>query len=262
MAETPTGSGADLARQALAAARANAKNTPAPAAKKPRTTMRVHRGERTDPQGLGALLGRLTAEQGWEDNLGGGSIINQWPTLCPQYVGLVQPISYEDTTGRLDLRPGNHSYAAQLRLLGGQLAKQINDKMGRPVVRTIRVLPVGNIAATPAPSSPVRPTEAPVRTREDGCPSYQDARAIVLEHQPPPPPVDPYTAEAIARQEAALRAGRPSETEHREAVWAQDDTERKAGPAPGSMAASERAARAMARQQRAQQAPRRAFDVA
>jgi len=260
MTDTQSFSGADLARQALAAARANAKNTPSPAAKKPRPTMRVHRGAGRDPQGLGSLLERLTTEQGWNNNLDGGSIIDQWPTLCPQYVGLVQAVAYDEDRGRLDLRPGSHSYAAQLRLLGGQLAKQINDKMGRPVVRTIRVLPVGNVDTAPATPSGSAAPEAPVKTREDGCPGYQDARAIVLEHRPPPPPVNPYVEEAKRRQEAALRAARQPEAEHREAMWAELDA--TAGPAAGSMEASERAARAYARQHAARQTPRRAFDTA
>ncbi len=261
MPETPQASGADLARQALAAARANAHNTPTPQAKKTRPTIRPHRGERSDPTGLAGILSKLTAEQGWNNNLDGGSILDQWATLCPQYVGLVQAVAYDDERGRLDLRPGSHAYAAQLRLLGGQLAKQINDKMGQPIVRTIRVLPVGNIDTSPAPAAATVPDlEAPVRTREDGCPGYQDTRAIVLEHRPEPPPVDPYVEEVMRRQEAALRANRQPETEHREAVWAEADT--PSVPAAGSVEESLARARAYARQTRAGRAPRRAFDVA
>lgn len=261
MTDTPQASGADLARQALAAARANARNTPTPAPKKTRPTISRHRGERGDPQGFARILEKLTAEQGWNANISGGSIIDQWATLCPQYAGLVQAVAYDDERGRLDLRPGSHAYAAQLRLLGGQLAKQINDKMGRPVVRTIRVLPVGNIDTTPAPAAADGPDlEAPVRTRDDGCPGYQDTRAIVLEHRPEPPPADPYVEEAMRRQENALRAGRQPETEHREAVWAEADT--PPVPAAGSVEESLARARAYARKQRLGRAPRRAFDPA
>ncbi|MDX2870481.1 DciA family protein, partial [Streptomyces scabiei] len=127
---TQQASGADLARQALAAYKASARTAPTTKPTRPKRK-RAERGAGRDPQGLGAVLGRLTAEQGWTGGMNGGSILDQWAQLCPQYVGLVQPAHYDDTTGRLDLRPGSHTYAAQLRLLGGQLAKQINDKIGR-----------------------------------------------------------------------------------------------------------------------------------
>lgn len=263
MADTPQLSGRDLARQALAAYKATARTAPTNTPAKTRRKKTLRAGSGRDPITFGAAIAGLTGDLPLEAGLAGGDIINQWPTLCPQYAGRVQPVSYDERTGRLDLRPGSHSYAGQLRLLGGQLAKQINDKLGRPVVRTIRVLPVGNIA----PAGPAEPIaqqpqpETPVRTRADGCPGYQDALAVVLEHQPERKAVDPYVEHAMRRQEAALRAGRPPETEHRDAIWAQDDAERKAGPAPGSMAASEAAARAVARQNRAARAPRRAFDV-
>lgn len=263
MTDTPQLSGPDLARQALAAYKATARTTPTNTPAKTRRKKTLRAGSGRDPVSFGAAIAGLTGDIPLEAGLAGGNILDQWPTLCPQYVGLIQPVHYDGDTGRLDLRPGSHTYAAQLRLLGGQLAKQINDKLGRTVVRTIRVLPVGTIN----PTGPTEPTaqqpqpEAPVRTREDGCPGYQTARAIVIEHQPPPPPANPYVEEAKARQVAAVRAGRQPESEHRDAIWAQDDAERKAGPKPGSMAASEAAARAIARRNRAGRTPRRAFDT-
>lgn len=257
MADTPQLSGRDLARQALAAYKATAHTTPAtgPATRKRKKRTATYTNGR-DPISLAAALTALGADIPLEAGVAGGSVIDQWPTLCPQYVGLVQPVHYDDTSGRLDLRPGSHSYAAQLRLLGGQLAKQINDKLGRPVVRTIRVLPVGAIDTPTAGAAEQRPQgEAPVRTREDGCPGYRDAMAVVLEHRPERPPVDPYIAEAMARQEAALRAGRQPGP-------APVDLARESGPVAGSVEESLRRARAYARQQRAGHTPRRAFDVA
>jgi predicted nucleic acid-binding Zn ribbon protein len=261
MTDTPTASGADLARMALAAARANAKNTPAPAAKKPRRSSRPARGEGRDPQGLGSILGRLTTEQGWDTAVNGGSILDQWATLCPQYDGLVQPVHYDDTTGRLDLRPASHVYAAQLRLLGGQLAKQINDKLGRPVVRTIRVLPPGNVDATPRTAAPAAPaSEAPVKTRDTASAGYRQTLAAALDHKPERAPVNPYVLEAIARQEAALRAQREPEEAHREAFWEMDRlTEQHVDRSE----AVRRAALARKRLDASGTAvPRRAFDVA
>lgn len=264
MTETPQLSGRDLARQALAAYKATARTAPTPSTK-PKRKKVMRPGSGRDPISLAAAITGLGADIPLEAGLAGGSIIDQWPALCPQYDGLVQPVAYDEKTGRLDLRPGSHSYAAQLRLLGGQLAKQINDKMGRMVVRTIRVLPVGAID-TSQHSAQIKQQpqpDAPAKTRADGCPGYQDARAIVLEHKPPAPPVNPYVAEAMRRQETALRAGRQPDTEHREAVWAEADAAAASGPVPGSVEESLARARAYARQQRAGgTVPRRAFDVA
>lgn len=136
--------------------------------------------------------------------------------------------------------------------------------MGKPVVRTIRVLPPGNIGTRPAVgTAPDRPEpEAPVKTRADGCPGYQAALAAALENKPDRQPTNPYVLEAMACQEQALRIKRQPESEHREAVWAQLEAEEKAGPAPGSVEESLARARAYARQHRGGQTPRRAFDVA
>jgi predicted nucleic acid-binding Zn ribbon protein len=263
MSDTPTASGADLARQALAAARASAKTSPATKDRKPRT--RIQRGDRgpgRDPIAFGNLLGKVSAEQGWPVALDGGSVLNRWTELCPQFAETVQPAGYDPERRVLALRPSTHAVASGLRLLGGQLAKQINDKLGSTVVRAIRVLPVGQITTAGAFTDGTAEAgpEAPVRTREDGCPGYQNNRAIVLEHKPEPPPVDPYVAEAMARQEAALRAGRQAEGEHREAVWAEADV--SSGPVPGSVEESLARARAYARKTRAGRAPRQAFDLA
>lgn len=265
MTETPQLSGKDLARQALAAYKATARTAPANTTTKSRRKRVTRSGDGRDPISLAAAITGLSADMPLEAGVAGGSVIDQWPTLCPQYVGLVQPVHYDETRGRLDLRPATHAYAAQLRILGGQLAKQINDKMGRPVVRTIRVLPVGNITtAQPAAAEHERPeADAPVKTRETASNGYRAALEAALTHRPERTPTNPYVVEAIARQEAALRAKRQPESEHREAVWVQDDAERKAGPTPGSVEASLAAARAYARREAAGlETPRRAFDVA
>lgn len=252
-------SGLDLAREALAEYKKRTWAVPSktPGQPKPKPRRFVRTGDRRDPARIGGAFADLSTDPRWEAGLAGGSIIDQWPTLCPQYAGLVQPVHYEEQTGRLDLRPGSHSYAAQLRLLGGQLAKQINDKLGKPVVRTIRVLPVGAVDTTPAADTDPQRTESqgPVKTRETASTGYRDTLALALEHKPEKQPTNPYVIDAIARQEAALRAGRPPEPER------QDDAE-TAGPKPGSIEASLAAARAYARQQRAGHTPRRAFDVA
>lgn len=213
----PATSGADLARQALEEYKKRTWAIPGsnPRPSKPRA-VKSRRGTGRDPVGLGSVLSRISTDPQWEASLHGGSIIDQWATLCPQYAGLVQPVAYDPDRGRLDLRPGTHAHAAQLRLLGGQLCKQINDKLGRDAVRSIRVLPVGQVdTAIPDPgsvsSSPAPAAIAPTRTRDSACAGYQHARTVLLEHKPAAPPRTPYLAAALARQDQAFATHREPE---------------------------------------------------
>lgn len=229
MTDIPQLSGKDLARQALAAYKATARTTPTNTPARRKTTRTTRRGTGRDPVSFADAIAGLGADLPLTEGLAGGNLLDQWTSLCPQYAGHVEPAGYDDQTGRLDLRPASHSYAAQLRLLGGQLAKQINDKMGRTVVRTVRVLPVGNVTA-PRPAQPTdSPTapEGPVKTRETASPGYRATLEAALTHRPEREPTDPYVIKAIARQEQALRAGRPPESEHTEAVWEADRLEQE-----------------------------------
>ncbi|MGW2520536.1 DciA family protein [Streptomyces sp. NPDC001617] len=260
MAE-PELSGVDLARSALLAARAAAKNQPTPQQKKRTTSRRTTRNGGRDPIGLAAAITSMMGDRGWEPPETGGSILDQWPTIAPELVGKVTAERFEHDTGVLHLRPASPAYATQLRLHQAQTLRTIHEKTGHRTVRALRILTPGTPAtavdAGPEPATAPAP-EAPVRTRDDGCPGYQDARAVVLEHRPEPPPINPYVAEAMARQEAALRANRQPEDEHRDAAWAQEPT----SPAAGSVEESLARARAYARQHRGSGEPRRAFDVA
>lgn len=232
---TAEASGADLARLAFQAARAAAKTRPTT---KPRLrTARPIRGERRDPTGLGNVLGNLTAELGWDGGMNGGNILERWPDLCPQYVGHIEPTHFDPQAGRLDLRPASPAYATQLRLLGGQLCKQINDKVGQDLVRSIRVLPVGAMTMKPTPSSaaPGRPTvQRPIRTRDTACDGYKETLAAIRRAERPT--VNPKAAAAIERQNRAM--AREPETAFTDAVVAAEEA---AGP---QLSDSERARQA------------------
>ncbi len=262
MPDNPTASGADLARQALAAARAAAKTQPAANQKKRRSSIRPSRGEGRDPQGLATVFERLTADQGWADSINGGSIIDQWAKICPpELATTVQPTAYDPERGRLTLQPSTPAYATQVRLFQRKLTQHLNQQLGKPAVREIRVLPPGRPHPAPDLEQPDQhQPEAPIKTRETAHPGYRQTLALALDNKPPAPQENPYVEEIRQRQIDALRANRLPETEHREAYWAQADA--AAGPRPGSMEASERAALAYKRSQAAAGDPRRAFDVA
>lgn len=241
-------SGADLARQAFQAARAAAKNRPAVSDRKARRAVRPARGTGRDPIGLGGVLERITADHGWTDNLDGGNVIDRWASICPtELATTVTPVGYDAERGLLTLRPSTNAYATQLRLFQQQLAKHLNERIGRPAVRAIRVLPPGASVQPGAAEIPPREEtqpEAPVRTRETACDGYKATREALLAHRGDGLPANPYVRAALERQDAALTdpRNREPETAFTDAVA---ELERVRGP---QLSASEQA--------------RRAFDVA
>jgi hypothetical protein len=260
MTEQPAASGVDLARQALAAYKTNARPGTQP---KPRTrARRADRGSGRDPVGLGALLGRIGAEQGWEASLSAGSIVDQWADLCPQFVGRIEPVHYDPERRVLELRPCSPAYAAQLRLLGGQLAKQINDKLGSELVRAIKPLPVGAITTTPTDRPTAVPAPAaipaPATPRTPPPAGYQAARAAI--RPTTTGTVDARVVEAMQRQAYAML--REPEGAFTDAVVAHQELEEAATAGnPDPLLASIQAA--LAYKHGGEDKPiRRAFDVA
>ena len=160
------------------------------------------------------------------------------------------------------LPPSRPAYATQVRLFQHQLAKHLNTALGRPAVRTIRVLaPRGGTPAadtTPEPE-PAKPSDAPVKTRETASPGYRATLEAVFAHRPDRQPTHPYVGEAAARQEAAMRAHRQPEGEHRDGVW---EVDRLTTGQPDPADAIRRAALARARHERGGGVPRRLFGAA
>jgi hypothetical protein len=256
-------SGVDLARAALAAARASAKTRPVQPQKKKTRTTRTSSHRTGDPLGLGATIAGMMTDRGWEPPEAGGSILDQWPTIAPELADKVAAVRFEHDTGALHLRPATHTYATQLRLYQAQILAKVQQAPSGATVRALKVLPAGTVTTTAAEaiSEAEAPREpAPVRTRETASPGFQEVLGLALENRPATPLADPYIEAARQRQIAALRANRQPETEHREAVWAEAET--PPVPAAGSVEESLARARAYARKQRDGRAPRRAFDPA
>ncbi|MFG2970877.1 DciA family protein [Streptomyces sp. NPDC048288] len=244
-------SGIDLARAALAAARASAKNRPAQPQRKNRASGRTAARRVGDPMGLGAAINRLMTDRGWQPPEDGGSILDQWPTIAPELAAKVAAVRFEHDTGILHLRPVSPAYATQLRLHQQQVLARVQGTAAGRSVRSLRILPVG---AAPEPATaPETPTgrvaeETSVKTREAASAGYRATLEAALTHRPEPATADPYLAAAIRRQEAALRAHRQPESEHRDAVW---EADRLAAQQANAAEASRRAAIARARHERA-----------
>lgn len=266
MTDTAPASGVDLARAALAAARANAKNVPAQPQRKKPTGRRTARTGGRDPMGLASAINAMMTERGWEAPEPGGSILDQWPTIAPELAGKVAAERFEHDTGILHLRPTSPAYATQLRLFQAQTLRRIQEKTGSRAVRGLRILAPGTTpnatgAHTAGQDQPTAAApEAPVRTREMASPGYRATLEAALTHRPDKQPTNPYVAEALERQEAALRANRQPEAEHRDAQW---ELDRLATLEVDRSEAVRRAALAYKRQDKTGgQMPRRAFDVA
>ncbi|MEU9418391.1 DciA family protein [Streptomyces sp. NPDC048272] len=208
-------SGIDLARVALHQAReaAKARGTSAGTrkAKRPARTTSVRRDGR-EVAGFGAVLQGLLADRAWDIPTAGGGILDQWPDIADAVTANlsthVTAVGFNAQTGQLDVRPDSPAYATQLRLLNARIITAANDASGSRAVRTIRVLPVGQMTVPgPRPTAPA-PTaavaEASVRTREMAPKGFHRALAA---HQAVPRaremPLD--TARAVARQAQVLR---------------------------------------------------------
>ncbi|MBE4790309.1 DciA family protein [Streptomyces caniscabiei] len=263
----PSESGVDLARAALAAVRAAAKTRPLQPVK-PTRARRVARTGGRDPLALGSAITGMMTERGWEPPEEGGSVLDQWPAIAPELVGKVAAVRLEHDTGVLHLKPVSDAYATQLRLFQPQILRRIREKTGTRAVRALRILAPGDTPAArddtgPQPTGQAPAPEVPVRTRETASAGYRAALELSLAHRPSREPADPYTVDAIARQDQALRAKRLPEDEHAEYLAERERLERQAGPAPGSVEASRAAALAYKQREAAGLTqPRRAFDVA
>ncbi|MFM9373313.1 DciA family protein [Streptomyces sp. Da 82-17] len=256
-------SGVDMARAALAAARAAAKSKPAPTKK--RTTKASARRSQSgrDPIVLGGAIERMMTEHGMDVPTAGGGLVEQWPTIAPELAQHVAAVRFDTETGLLHLRPTSPAYATQLRLLQAQVVKRIREKTGLTAVRGLRVL-----APTAAPTRSAatekehpEPTanRAPVRTRETACDGYKAARDAISPR--PKSKVASAVVEAISRQTELLREKREPDDAFRDALWEADRLASKQQPADRSEEVR-RAALQQKRREGAGALPRRAFDVA
>lgn len=144
------GTGRDLARAALAAAREKARARGAePGVRKPgkagdfgqhprRRRWSAPGADPRDPQPLGRLMAGLTRERGWSDRLDNGRVFGQWARLVGDEVAEhAQPITLKD--GELTVQASSTAWATQLRLLQRQLLAKIAAGIGHGVVKRMRI---------------------------------------------------------------------------------------------------------------------------
>ncbi|WP_327310079.1 DUF721 domain-containing protein (plasmid) [Streptomyces sp. NBC_01298] len=178
-AQAPAGSGIDLARQALAAARAAAQQR----GDRPSGSRKAHRPRTTrqpdgrEPIGFAALLANLVTDRAWELPSAGGSLSDEWQSIAGDLTGHVALAGYDAGTGELAVRPVSNPYATAVRLRTPTLIEAANKVMGNATaVRTIRILPPGAAPALPHPARALQATPAPAPA--DTVPSVPSEKPV------------------------------------------------------------------------------------
>jgi predicted nucleic acid-binding Zn ribbon protein len=145
----PPLAGVDLARVALRAAKEQARARGAAAQQKKqarRGGLRSGaRADGRDPLPLGAAIGRLITERGWEVPAAVGGVMGRWPQLVGDDVALhCEPQKYDEEARVLTVSCDSTAWATQLRLLAPTLVARLNADLGQGTVKMIKVLgPVG-----------------------------------------------------------------------------------------------------------------------
>jgi len=133
--------GPDLARAALAQAKARAKEKGlSPRAGRPRRAVeRSAAGESSrDPVTFGAAVRRLVAERGWETTTSAGRVMGDWERLVgPEISDHCRPASLLE--GELVLVAESSAWATQLRLLARPLLQRLGAQLGPDVVTRVVV---------------------------------------------------------------------------------------------------------------------------
>jgi predicted nucleic acid-binding Zn ribbon protein len=149
--------GIDVARGALAAAKAEAKRRGLragaraassgadgapedPRRRRADTSSRsgAHPDDR-DPQLLESSLDRLVADRGWETDAAVGGAMGRWPAIVgPQIAEHSTPVSFAD--GELVVAAATTAWATQLRMLAPTLVRQLAAELGEGTVHKVTVL--------------------------------------------------------------------------------------------------------------------------
>lgn len=137
-------SGVDLARVALRAARAAARERGDVAQQKKQARRGGLRsgahGDRRDPMALGAAINRLLAERGWEAPAAVGGVMGRWAEIVGEDVAKhSEPERYDEGERVLVVRCDSTVWATNLRLLAPALVARLNEDLGHGTVSLIKV---------------------------------------------------------------------------------------------------------------------------
>lgn len=136
--EAPPASGIELARQALAQARAAAKERGAQPGTQPRRVRRGPLRSRREPQMFGEAIRSWLAEHGWQEQVAIGGVFGRWNEIVGDFNAQhLQPVSFEQ--GELVVAADSATMAAQARTMKRELLRRLNEELGHGTVHSIKV---------------------------------------------------------------------------------------------------------------------------
>ena len=135
--------GVELAREALAQARADALKRGTLPGVSPVKRQRVPRsgggGRGGDPRPFGAAIKDLLSDRGWEQKAAVGGIFGDWARIVgPELAEHTAPQKFDE--GELTVAADSTAWATQLRLLAGTLVRRLNEELGNGSVRRVKVV--------------------------------------------------------------------------------------------------------------------------
>ncbi|MFD0799727.1 DUF721 domain-containing protein [Streptomonospora algeriensis] len=136
--EPPAPSGADLARQALAQAKAAARERGAVPDQSPRRVRRRAVRSRNEPQLFGDAVRAWLAEHGLQEQVAVGGVFGRWNEIVGDYNAQhLRPVSYEG--GELVVAADSATMAAHARAMVRDLLRRLNEELGHGTVTSIKV---------------------------------------------------------------------------------------------------------------------------
>lgn len=136
--DAPAPTGAELARQALAEAKAAARERGAPPDGRGRRVRRGRIRSRNEPQLFGDAVRAWLAEHGWEEQVAIGGVFGRWSEIVGEFNAQhLRPVSYEG--GELVIAADSATMAAHARAMLRDLMRRLNEELGHGTVRSIKV---------------------------------------------------------------------------------------------------------------------------
>ncbi|WP_197024206.1 DUF721 domain-containing protein [Nocardiopsis sp. CNT312] len=137
-AAPPPASGADLARQALARAKAEARERGAVPRGMPRRRGRGRIRSRNEPQLFGDAVRTWLIEHGWQEQVAIGGVFGRWADIVGEFnAEHLRPESYED--GELVVVADSPTMAAHARAMSLDLIRRLNEELGEGTVVSLDV---------------------------------------------------------------------------------------------------------------------------